>query len=96
MPDRGHTISAIRLSELERERGNLTKDEFDRINRKAHTILKKTKKNKKREEDDEEEEEVRADGSGRREDDARPLTRRATLQLRQRAEKPGDERALCR
>jgi hypothetical protein len=47
MPDRGHAISAIRLSELERERGNLTQDEFDRINRKAHQILKKKKKAKK-------------------------------------------------
>ena len=44
MPDRGHAISAIRRSERERQRGNLTKDEFDRINRKARKILKKTKK----------------------------------------------------
>ena len=45
MPDRGHAISAMRLSRLERDRGNLTKDEFDRINRKAGKILeKKTKK----------------------------------------------------
>ena len=49
MPDRGHAISAIRRSARERERGNLTKDEFDRINRKAHRILeKKSKKKKKR------------------------------------------------
>ena len=41
MPDRGHAISAKRLSKLEKERGNLTKDEFDRINRKADRILKK-------------------------------------------------------
>ena len=41
MPDRGHAISAIRRSARERERGNLTKDEFDRINRKAHKILEK-------------------------------------------------------
>jgi hypothetical protein len=41
MPDRGHAISAIRLSRLERKRGNLTKDEFDRINRKAEKVLKK-------------------------------------------------------
>jgi len=48
MPDRGHAISAIRLSRLERDRGNLTKDEFDRINRKAHQILKKKKKKKEK------------------------------------------------
>lgn len=41
MPDRGHAISAIRLSELERQRGNLTKDEYERINRKARKVLKK-------------------------------------------------------
>lgn len=44
MPDRGHAISAIRRSERERARGNLTKDEFDRINRKARKILKKKRK----------------------------------------------------
>jgi hypothetical protein len=47
MPDRGHAISAIRRSERERRRGNLTKDEFDRINRKAGNILKKKKTKKK-------------------------------------------------
>jgi hypothetical protein len=47
MPDRGHAISAIRRSARERERGNLTKDEFDRINRKAGKILKKPKSKKK-------------------------------------------------
>ena len=41
MPDRGHAISAKRLSKLEKERGNLTKDEFERINRKADKLLKK-------------------------------------------------------
>lgn len=41
MPDRGHAISAIRLSRLQRKRGNLTQDEFDRINRKAHKVLRK-------------------------------------------------------
>jgi hypothetical protein len=46
MPDRGHAISAIRRSARERERGNLTKDEFDRINRKAGKILKKKSKKK--------------------------------------------------
>ncbi len=44
MPDRGHAISAIRRSEAEREAGNLTKDEFDRINRKARKILRKEKR----------------------------------------------------
>ncbi len=39
IPDRGHAISAIRLSRLQRKRGNLTQDEFDRINRKAHKVL---------------------------------------------------------
>ena len=39
MPDRGHAISALRLSRLQRERGNLTEDEFDRIDRKAHKVL---------------------------------------------------------
>ena len=40
IPDRGHAISAKRLSRQQRRAGNLTKDEFDRINRKADTILK--------------------------------------------------------
>jgi hypothetical protein len=39
MPDKGHAISALRLSRLQRKRGNLTKDEFDRINGKAHKVL---------------------------------------------------------
>lgn len=39
IPDRGHAISAMRLSRQQRTRGNLTKDEFDRINRKAHKVL---------------------------------------------------------
>ena len=43
MPDRGHAISAKQRSRLERKRGNLTKDEFARINRKADKILKKKK-----------------------------------------------------
>jgi hypothetical protein len=46
IPDRGHAISALRRSERERERGNLTKDEFDRIQRKAKRILKKKSKKK--------------------------------------------------
>ena len=44
MPDRGHAISALRRSERERERGNLTKGEFDRIKRKAKSMLRKKKR----------------------------------------------------
>ncbi|MEJ7696491.1 MAG: hypothetical protein WKF78_07730 [Candidatus Limnocylindrales bacterium] len=40
MPDQGHAISAKRLSAKERKDGNLTKDEFERINRKADKVLK--------------------------------------------------------
>lgn len=40
MPDRGHAISALRHSERERMRGNLTKDEYQRIQRKAKRILR--------------------------------------------------------
>ena len=40
MPDEGHAISAKRLAAKQRKDGNLTKDEFDRINRKAEKILK--------------------------------------------------------
>jgi hypothetical protein len=39
MPDRGHAISAIRLSRQQRKRGNLTQGEFGRVNRKAHKVL---------------------------------------------------------
>ena len=39
VPDRGHAISAKRLSRKQRKDGNLTKDEFDRINRKADKVL---------------------------------------------------------
>jgi len=39
MPDRGHAISAKRLSRKNRKDGNLSKDEFERINRKADKIL---------------------------------------------------------
>ena len=42
--DRGHAISALRRSDRERERGNLTQDEFDRIQRKAKRVLKKKRK----------------------------------------------------
>jgi len=44
IPDRDHAISALRRSERERERGNLTKDEFDRIQRKAKSMLRKEKR----------------------------------------------------
>jgi hypothetical protein len=40
MPDRGHAISAKRLSRKNVKEGNLTREEFDRINRKADKILK--------------------------------------------------------
>ncbi len=40
MPDEGHAISAKRLSAKQRKDGNLSKDEFERINRKAVKILK--------------------------------------------------------
>lgn len=40
MPDEGHAISAKRLSQMQLEKGNLTKGEFDRINRKADGILR--------------------------------------------------------
>ena len=39
MPDTGHAISAKRLSRKQRKAGNLTKDEFERINRKADNLL---------------------------------------------------------
>jgi hypothetical protein len=40
IPDRGHAISAKRLSRLQRKAGNLTSDEFERINRKADKVLR--------------------------------------------------------
>ena len=40
MADEGHAISAKRLSRMQRQEGNLTEDEFDRINRKADRILR--------------------------------------------------------
>ena len=42
MPDKGHAISAKRLSRKQRKDGNLTKVEFERINRKADKVLKKS------------------------------------------------------
>jgi hypothetical protein len=40
VPDKGHAISAKRLSRQQKKAGNLTKDEFDRINRKADKVIK--------------------------------------------------------
>ena len=40
IPDRGHAISAKRLSRKNRKDGNLTLEEFERINRKADKVLK--------------------------------------------------------
>jgi hypothetical protein len=48
MPDRDHAISGLLRSEREYERGNLTKDEFERIQRKAKRMLRKKKKKKKK------------------------------------------------
>ncbi len=42
MPDEGHAISAKRLSAKQRKDGTLTRAEFERINRKADTVLKDT------------------------------------------------------
>jgi hypothetical protein len=42
MPDRGHAISAMRLARKNRKDGNLSKDEFDRITRKAEKVLKES------------------------------------------------------
>ena len=44
MPDKGHAISALQRARAQRKAGNLTKDEFDRIDRKARQKLKKTVK----------------------------------------------------
>lgn len=40
IPDKGHAVSALRLARKNRKDGNLTKDEFDRITRKAEKKLK--------------------------------------------------------
>jgi hypothetical protein len=42
MPDRGHAVSAKTRSKKQLDAGNLTKDEFERINRKADKILKES------------------------------------------------------
>ena len=39
MPDKAHAASAKSRSKKQREEGNLTKDEFERINRKADKVL---------------------------------------------------------
>ena len=44
MPDKGHAISALRLARQQRAAGNLTKDEFDRIDHKARKKLKKKRR----------------------------------------------------
>ena len=41
MPDRGHAISALRRAERQHELGNLTQDEYERIDRKARRKLRK-------------------------------------------------------
>ena len=46
IPDKKHAISALTRSERERERGNLTKDEYNRIQRKAKKKLTKQKAKK--------------------------------------------------
>jgi len=40
VPDKGHAISAKRLSRKQLDDGNLSKDEFERINRKADKVIK--------------------------------------------------------
>ena len=45
MPDKGHASSAKSRSRKQRKDGNLTKDEFDRINRKADKVLKSASDN---------------------------------------------------
>jgi hypothetical protein len=42
IPDKGHAISALRLAKKNRKDGNLTKDEFERITRKAEKMLKQS------------------------------------------------------
>lgn len=40
VPDKGHAISAKRLARKNRKEGNLSKDEFERINQKADKVIK--------------------------------------------------------
>jgi hypothetical protein len=46
MPDARHAASAKSRSKKQREAGNLTKDEFERINRKADKVLDENSKSK--------------------------------------------------
>jgi hypothetical protein len=46
MPDKGHAISALTRARAQHKAGNLTKDEFERIDRKARKKLRKKKKSK--------------------------------------------------
>jgi hypothetical protein len=39
MPDHGHAVSAKRFVRKNRKDGNLTKDEFGRIERKADKVI---------------------------------------------------------
>ena len=39
LPDKGHAISAKRLARKNRKDGNLTKDELERIERKADKVI---------------------------------------------------------
>ena len=48
IPDVGHAISAKRRAAKQRKDGNLTKDEFDRINRKADKMLERKQDKKKK------------------------------------------------
>ena len=44
VPDKGHAISAKTRSKRQLKEGNLTKDEFERINRKADKVIKEESK----------------------------------------------------
>ena len=48
MPDKGHAVSALTRARAQRKAGNLTKDEFERIDRKARKKLKKKSKQRRR------------------------------------------------
>ena len=41
VPDKGHAVSALQRSKKQREEGNLTKDEFERIQRKAKRVIQR-------------------------------------------------------
>jgi hypothetical protein len=41
MPDHGHAVSAKRLARKNRKDGNLTKDEFERVERKANKVIER-------------------------------------------------------